>query len=68
MSTDEMLESGTLTISIKEAADLLKVNPRLVSKECVAGSLPSIQLGRRRLVLLLPLLELLTRKSVLPRA
>lgn len=68
MSTEEMLDRGTLTLSIKEAAELLKVNPRLVSKECTAGSLPSIQLGRRRLVLLLPLLELLTRKDVMPRA
>ena len=68
MSTEEMLNRGTLTLSIKEAAELLKVNPRLVSKECVAGSLPSIQLGRRRLVLLLPLLELLTRQDVMPRA
>ena len=68
MSTVEMLDRGTLTLSIKEAAELLQVNPRLVSKECVAGSLPSIQLGRRRLVLLLPLLELLTRKDVMPHA
>jgi len=68
MSTEEMLDRGTLTLSIKEAAELLQVNPRLVSKECVAGSLPSIQLGRRRLVLLLPLLELLTRKDVMPHA
>lgn len=64
MSTDQLLEQGVLTLSIKEAAELLNVNPRLVSKECTTGVIPSVTLGRRRLVLLRPLVEMLTGKEL----
>jgi len=64
MSAEQLLEKGILTLSIKETADLLNVNPRLVSKECTSGVIPSVTLGRRRLVLLRPLVELLTGKEL----
>lgn len=64
MSTEQLLEQGVLTLSIKETADLLNVNPRLVSRECSAGVIPSVTLGRRRLILLRPLVEMLTRKEL----
>ena len=60
MTKNELIESGAMTMSIREASELLRVNPRLVSKECAKGSIPSVVMGRRRLILVHPLLEMLT--------
>lgn len=60
MTKNELIESGAMTMSIREASELLRVNPRLVSKECASGAIPSLVIGRRRLILVTPLLDMLT--------
>ena len=60
MTKNELIESGAMTMSIREASELLRVNPRLVSKECASGAIPSVVLGRRRLLLVQPLVNMLT--------
>ena len=60
MTKNELIESGAMTMSIREASELLRVNPRLVSKECANGAIPSLVIGRRRLILVHPLLDMLT--------
>lgn len=64
MTADELLARGVLTISMKEAASILGVNTRLVSKQCVDGEIPSLVIGRRRLVLFRPLMKMLTGEEV----
>jgi excisionase family DNA binding protein len=60
MTSVEYRKETSLTLSIREAAELLNVNPRLVSQECKAGTIPSICIGRRRLILRVPFMQMLT--------
>jgi excisionase family DNA binding protein len=59
MSIDDYMNSDEAVISRTDAATLLKCDPRTVSRGIVDGSIPSISLGRRRLIPLKPFLRLL---------
>jgi excisionase family DNA binding protein len=59
MTINDLLASGRATISISEAADLLGLDPRTVSRHLDEGVLPHISVGRRTLVLVKPLLQIL---------
>jgi hypothetical protein len=59
MSIDDYMNSNEAVISRTDAATLLKCDPRTVSRGIVDGSIPSIPLGRRRLIPLKPFLRLL---------
>jgi hypothetical protein len=48
-----------VTLSLKEAAARLQVDPRRVKESALAGDLPSIRLGRRLEILREPLERLL---------
>jgi excisionase family DNA binding protein len=56
---DELIRSGALTISVEEAGKFLGVG-RAAAYECVRnGEIPSLALGRRRLVSVTALLRML---------
>jgi hypothetical protein len=59
MSIDDYMNSDEAVISRTDAASLLKCDPRTVSRGIVNGSIPSISLGRRKLIPLKPFLRLL---------
>jgi hypothetical protein len=59
MSLDDYMNSNEAVISRTDAATLLKCDPRTVSRGIVDGSIPSISLGRRKLIPLKPFLRLL---------
>jgi excisionase family DNA binding protein len=63
MSLDDYVNSSEAVISRRAAASLLKCDPRTVSRGIVEGSIPSISLGRRRLIPLKPFLRLLGVES-----
>lgn len=52
--------SEKLTLTMKETATLLGVDPRTVSQGIKDGTIPAIQLGRRQLIPRAPLLRMLT--------
>lgn len=60
MTLDELRNLKTATITREEAASILNVDPRLVSKGISAGVIPSIKIDRKALVLREPLVKLLT--------
>ena len=56
---DELISSGALTITVEEAGKFLGVG-RAAAYECVRnGEIPSLALGRRRLVSVAALLRML---------
>jgi hypothetical protein len=57
MTIEELARSNKVTISLREAARYLEVDPRTVSRSI--NEIPHICLGRRTLVLVKPFLELL---------
>ncbi len=59
MSIDSLRTSGKAVISIAETAQLLECDPRTVNKGIGEGRIPSIPIGRRLLVPVIPLLRLL---------
>ena len=59
MSIDDYINSNEAVISRADAANLLKCDPRTVSRGILDGSIPSISLGRRTLIPLRPFLRLL---------
>jgi excisionase family DNA binding protein len=59
MSIEEFIHSSDAVISRSDAAILLKCDPRTVGRGIEDGSIPSIKLGRRKLIPLKPFLKLL---------
>ena len=59
MSLDDYMSSKEAVISRTDAATLLKCDPRTVSRGMADGTIPSIPLGRRKLIPLKPFLRLL---------
>ena len=59
MSLEDFVRSSDAVISRTDAAALLKCDPRTVSRGIEEGSIPSIKLGRRKLIPLKPFLKLL---------
>jgi excisionase family DNA binding protein len=59
MSLEDFLNSSDAVISRTDAASLLKCDPRTVSRGIEDGSIPSIKVGRRKLIPLKPFLRLL---------
>lgn len=59
MSTD----SSRAVMTRKEAAELLQVDPRLVSRGVDEGKIPHIRLGRRLLILSGPLNRMLNGEN-----
>lgn len=53
-------ESTYATLTRKEVAELLRVDPRTVSEGIRSGTIPSIRLGRRVLIPREPLLAMVT--------
>lgn len=64
MTLDELRNLTTATISREEAASILNVDPRLVSKGIATGVIPSIKIDRKALVLREPLIRLLSGDQV----
>lgn len=60
MTLEELLSLQTATITREEAASLLNVDPRTVSKGISLGVIPCIKIDRKALVLREPLVRLLT--------
>lgn len=59
MALKDYIDSNEAVISRTDAASLLKCDPRTVSRGMADGSIPSISLGRRKLIPLIPFLRLL---------
>jgi len=59
MSLDDYMNSDEAVISRADAAALLKCDPRTVSRGIADGTIPSVPLGRRKLIPLKPFLRLL---------
>jgi len=55
--------SSRAVITRKEAAELLQVDPRLVSRGVDEGKIPHIRLGRRVLILRAPLDRMLNGET-----
>lgn len=45
-----MLQESAITVTVARAAELLNLSPRSVAGYIASGELPSVKLGRRRLV------------------
>jgi hypothetical protein len=60
VTLDELRELKVATITREQAASILNVDPRLVSKGISSGVIPSIKIDRKALVLREPLVRLLT--------
>lgn len=61
MTAQEVLDRGDkLAFNIKEAAGVLGVDPRTLSRACTAGQIPSFKIGRLRLIARDTLVRLLT--------
>lgn len=63
MNLDDLMKSSAAVVTIAEAAELLGVDVRTVSRAMNNGDLPALRVGRR---LLIPRLPLLTHLGVLP--
>lgn len=48
------------TMSVREASELLDLDPRTVSKAIEEGTIPAMKIGRRILVLREPLMRMLS--------
>lgn len=59
MDLDDLRASGAAVVTVAEAASLLGVDVRTVSRAIQDGELPVLRLGRRILIPRLRLLELL---------
>jgi excisionase family DNA binding protein len=59
MSINDLVASDKATITVSEAAGLLGLDPRTVSRHLQENRLPYISVGRRNLVLVKPFLQLL---------
>ena len=51
--------SSKAVLSVNEAAEILECDPRTVSRALDAGTIPSIPVGRRRMIPTAPFLKLL---------
>jgi len=60
VTLEELRNLKTATITREQAASILNVDPRLVSKGISSGVIPSIKIDRKALVLREPLVRLLT--------
>lgn len=59
MSISDLINAEAAVISRSDAASLLKCDPRTVTRGIADGSIPSIKLGRRKVIPLKPFLKLL---------
>lgn len=59
MNLADAIASRAAAFTVTEAASLLDVDVRTVSRACDDGQLPSLRIGRRLLIPRLPLLALL---------
>lgn len=50
MSINSLDDSGKVALTLSEAAKLLNCDPRTVSRAIAKGSIPSITIGRRKLI------------------
>jgi len=57
MLIKEIVESGRITLSITEAAHLIGCDPRTLQKDIKAEKYPSLSVGARVRVPVVPLLE-----------
>lgn len=60
MNLEELKASTLAALTITEAAELLRVDPRTLRRACETGEFPSVRVGRRWIIPREPLLELLT--------
>lgn len=51
------------TMSVRETADLMGLDPRTVGKAIDEGTIPAIKIGRRILVLREPLMRMLSGEA-----
>jgi len=56
MNLDDLVRSNSAVVTIAEAAELLGVDARTVSRAMGSGDLPALRVGRRLLIPRLPLL------------
>lgn len=64
MNLTKLRRDPRATLPRTEVAELLGVDPRTISKGIEDGTIPAIKVGRRVLVLRVPLLAVLTGESV----
>lgn len=50
MNLDELKASTLAALTITEAAELLRVDPRTLRRACEAGEFPSVRVGRRWII------------------
>lgn len=67
LTLEEARRSPRATLTIREAAALLSVDPRTVSSAAAAGEIPCVRIGRRVLIPREPLLALLTAQTTSER-
>lgn len=60
MNLDELRTSTLAALTITEAAELLRVDPRTLRRACETGEFPSIRVSRRWVIPREKLLALLT--------
>lgn len=56
MDLDDLVNSSSAVVTVAEAADLLGVDVRTVSRAMNNGDLPALRVGRRLLIPRLPLM------------
>ncbi len=59
MTLNDAIHSEKATLTFSETAQILGCDPRTVSRGCVEGAIPSISMGRRRMIPRLALLKML---------
>lgn len=58
------MDSNVVALSVKSAASKLNVSERFIAKLVASGQLPSVKLGRRRLIREASLKAFLDRREV----
>jgi excisionase family DNA binding protein len=56
MDLDDLVKSSAAVVTVTEAAELLGVDARTISRAMANGDLPALRVGRRLLIPRLPLL------------
>lgn len=59
MGINELEKGDVAVISLKQAAEILSIDYRTARSGCIDGQIPHLQIGRKRLVLVRPFLEML---------
>lgn len=59
MNINALSNSEKVTLTLSEAAQILECDPRTLSRAIAKGSIPSITVGRRKLIPIAPFKKLL---------